>query len=977
MKSIENKTKRVTFFIAGFVILSAIILSIGYLYYRYAVKSYRVQIDEELSAIADLKVSQIVHWRNERLSIADVLYKNASFSELVKSYFQNPNDKDAVRELQNWMSLIYKSQSLNGVFLLDTLCSKKIIFSKGVERSTSFVSQKSSVVLRSDKKVVFEDFYWNETKQRVFLKILIPILDKYDNSKVIGIVEMRIDPADYLYPILATWPTPSKTSETRILRREGNEVVFLNNLKFEKNRALTLRMPMNSKLAIPSIKAALGEEGIVEGTDYLGKPVIAAIRTIQGSPWFMVARIDKTEAYAPLKKRLSIMVILVGLLLISIVAVFGIIWKQQSVRFYRDKFEASKKLRKSEERYESLVQTSIDGFWVADAEGQLLEVNDAYCLMTGYPREKLLTMRIRDLEAVETQEITCEYIKKVIASGGFGRFESKHRCADGKIIDVIISIFYLHSQNALLVFVNNITERKQKEEQLIIQGTALNAVANAIVITNISGKIEWVNPAFTKLTGYTLDEVTGKNPRTLKSGKHDAAFYKNLWDAILSGKVWHGEIIDKRKDGSEYTEEMTITPLKNESGEITRFIAIKQDITERKKYEEELIKAKAEADRASIAKSEFLSRMSHELRTPMNSILGFAQLMAMGELMPAHKKGVDHILKSGKHLLDLINEVLDLSRIEAGQLSVSLEPVRLYGIISETLDIVRPLATGQNITLEFPESTFNNFHVKADRQKLKQVLLNLINNAVKFNREGGEVKVACEAGSKEKGVGMNTVRISVIDTGKGIAPDEIQKLFNPFQRIGAEISEVEGTGLGLTVAKKLIEAMGGTIGVESEVGVGSTFWIELPRSEGQIDRHERNGDFVKPETTSVVGGTLLYIEDNVSNIQLVEQILEVHRPGIRLITEMYGRNAVKLATDYKPDLILLDLDLPDIHGNEVLTLLQAGLKTATIPVVVISADAMAKQIEKLLKTGAKDYLTKPLDVIEFLKVIDESIVDKA
>ncbi|MCL4481416.1 MAG: ATP-binding protein, partial [Bacteroidetes bacterium] len=284
---------------------------------------------------------------------------------------------------------------------------------------------------------------------------------------------------------------------------------------------------------------------------------------------------------------------------------------------------------------------------------------------------------------------------------------------------------------------------------------------------------------------------------------------------------------------------------------------------------------------------------------------------------------------------------------------------------------------GQNITLEFPESTFNNFHVKADRQKLKQVLLNLINNAVKFNREGGEVKVACEAGSKEKGVGMNTVRISVIDTGKGIAPDEIQKLFNPFQRIGAEISEVEGTGLGLTVAKKLIEAMGGTIGVESEVGVGSTFWIELPRSEGQIDRHERNGDFVKPETASVVGGTLLYIEDNVSNIQLVEQILEVHRPGIRLITETYGRNAVKLATDYKPDLILLDLDLPDIHGSEVLTLLQAGLKTATIPVVVISADAMAKQIEKLLKTGAKDYLTKPLDVIEFLKVIDESIVDKA
>ena len=856
MKSIENKTKRVTFFIAGFVILSAIILSIGYLYYRYAVKSYRVQIDEELSAIADLKVSQIVHWRNERLSIADVLYKNASFSELVKSYFQNPNDKDAVRELQNWMSLIYKSQSLNGVFLLDTLCSKKIIFSKGVERSTSFVSQKSSVVLRSDKKVVFEDFYWNETKQRVFLKILIPILDKYDNSKVIGIVEMRIDPADYLYPILATWPTPSKTSETRILRREGNEVVFLNSLKFEKNTALTLRMPMNSKLAIPSIKAALGEEGIVEGSDYLGEPVIAAIRTIQGSPWFMVARIDKTEAYAPLKKRLSMIVILVGLLLISIVAAFGIIWKQQSVRFYRDKLDISEKLRASEEKFRFLFDTIPDAIFIHDLKGRFIQINSIACERLGYSNEELLKMTVKEIDSPEFAAKVPANLNKLLETGRIV-IESAHVRQDGTVIPVEIS----------------------------------------------SRIIEYAG-----------------NP------------------VVMS---------------------------------------VARDMTERKKFEEELIKAKTEADRASIAKSEFLSRMSHELRTPMNSILGFAQLMDMGELTPAHKKGVDHILKSGKHLLDLINEVLDLSRIEAGQLSVSLEPVRLYGIISETLDIVRPLAAGQNITLEFPESTFNNFHVKADRQKLKQVLLNLINNAVKFNREGGEVKVACEAGSKEKGVGMNTVRISVIDTGKGIAPDEIQKLFNPFQRIGAEISEVEGTGLGLTVAKKLIEAMGGTIGVESEVGVGSTFWIELPRSEGQIDRHERNGDFVKPETASVVGGTLLYIEDNVSNIQLVEQILEVHRPGIRLVTETYGRNAVKLATDYKPDLILLDLDLPDIHGSEVLTLLQAGLKTATIPVVVISADAMAKQIEKLLKTGAKDYLTKPLDVIEFLKVIDESIADKA
>ena len=409
-----------------------------------------------------------------------------------------------------------------------------------------------------------------------------------------------------------------------------------------------------------------------------------------------------------------------------------------------------------------------------------------------------------------------------------------------------------------------------------------------------------------------------------------------------------------------------------------------EDITERRNAETEIKKAKLEAERANLAKSEFLSRMSHELRTPMNSILGFAQLMNMGELQPDHKKGVDHILKSGKHLLDLINEVLDLSRIEAGELTISLEPVPVHGIVSETMDVVKLLATEKNITFEFPESSDCDLFVKADRQKLKQVLLNLLSNAVKYNREGGSVTIKCsklqvpnsrlnvaESKLETWNLKSETIRISITDTGNGIAPEYQERLFNPFERIGAEVSEVEGTGLGLAVSKKLIEAMNGTIGVESEPGIGSSFWIELLQSESQIDHHERKGSFIRPETESVVSGTLLYIEDNVSNIQLVEQILGMHRPQISLITEMYGKRTVQLATDYQPDLILLDLDLPDIHGSEVLKLLRANNVTKSIPVFILSADAVNSQIEKLMKAGAKNYLTKPIDVIEFLSKVDE------
>ncbi|MBC8320880.1 MAG: PAS domain S-box protein [Bacteroidetes bacterium] len=392
-----------------------------------------------------------------------------------------------------------------------------------------------------------------------------------------------------------------------------------------------------------------------------------------------------------------------------------------------------------------------------------------------------------------------------------------------------------------------------------------------------------------------------------------------------------------------------------------------------------LSEAKFEAERANLAKSEFLSRMSHELRTPMNSILGFAQLMKMGELTPANKKGVNHILKNGEHLLDLINEVLDLSKIEAGKLSLSLEAVKINRVIQETMDIVGPLAKEGNVTLEFAESPYNELFVLADKQKLKQVLLNIADNAVKFNHEGGLVKIECSVGSgkTEAGARPKTARISIIDTGPGILPTEITHLFDPFQRIGSEISEVEGTGLGLSISKKLIEIMHGTIGVESTPGTGSTFWIELQLTESQFEHHDRKDDFDEPEgEASVVSGTLLYIEDNISNIHVIESIIEAHRQSISLITEMYGKNTVKRATDNAPDLILLDLDLPDIKGSKVLKLLKSNKKTKEIPVVILSADATPKQIERLMKAGAADYITKPLDITEFLKIVDEVIGGK-
>jgi len=541
----------------------------------------------------------------------------------------------------------------------------------------------------------------------------------------------------------------------------------------------------------------------------------------------------------------------------------------------------------------------------------------------------------------------------------------------------------LEMQNEELVIAKEKIEELAKEKYKELYDFA----PSGYVSLTKDGKITELNFAAAKMLGTERSRLINKRFDFLVSVNTQPTF--NLFfQNIFSGKTKQTCEVTMATEGNR-TAAGQVLPLYvgivgivNNNDEMCDLTLV--DITETKLAENKIKEAKLEAEQANLAKSEFLSRMSHELRTPMNSILGFAQLMDMGELAPAHKKAVAQILKSGKHLLGLINEVLDLSKIETGKLSISLESVSICNLISETLDIVNPLANDRNVSLELINLPNEELIVRADNQKLKQVLLNLINNAVKYNRDGGSVKVMCSkekgvgskengVGSKENGVGSKEygVRISVVDTGNGIAPEELHKLFNPFQRIGAEISEIEGTGLGLAVAKKLIEAMHGKIGVESKVGVGSTFWIELPQAEGKTERQGRVNDLSAPEKEkTVVTGTILYIEDNLSNIHLVAQILQEHRSGLKLISEMYGRNAVKLATDYKPALILLDLDLPDIHGSAVLKRLKENKLAKSIPVVVLSADAMGHQMERLIKAGANGYITKPLDVVEFLKVID-------
>jgi CheY-like chemotaxis protein/two-component sensor histidine kinase len=356
----------------------------------------------------------------------------------------------------------------------------------------------------------------------------------------------------------------------------------------------------------------------------------------------------------------------------------------------------------------------------------------------------------------------------------------------------------------------------------------------------------------------------------------------------------------------------------------------------------------------------------------MNAILGFAQLLNMSRKEPLtsiQKERVRQITKGGQHLLDLINEILDISRIEAGRLQISPEPVPLRESIQEVLDLTTPLAANRHIliqtSLEMKEPPF----VMADRQRLKQVLLNLLSNAVKYNYDGGYVMVSCEQ------TASGCWRISVTDAGPGILPENLERLFTPFERLSADQSNVEGTGLGLALAKRLVELMKGRIGVESMAGRGSTFWIELPSAESQLAHLHRTGGTGQLPVFSTPARTILYVEDNVANFELIQQVLADYGQ-IELLWAADHQTGIETARLHHPSLILLDLHLGGRDGADVLKQLKQDVETAAIPVVMVSADATPGQIERLLAMGAHSYLTKPLDIKLFMQLIEELLTEK-
>lgn len=427
------------------------------------------------------------------------------------------------------------------------------------------------------------------------------------------------------------------------------------------------------------------------------------------------------------------------------------------------------------------------------------------------------------------------------------------------------------------------------------------------------------------------------------------------------------EVKGLRKNGTVFPLDLGVSEVYLE-GKLL-FTGIVRDITERKKWEEELVVAKLEAEKASQAKTEFLSRMSHELRTPLISIMGFSQLLQMAAVKEHYPENqvmfIDQVHKAGSHLLDLINEILDLSRVESGKIDVHLEPVHLPELFNELVVFIQPIAQENKIQIINKVDLNGYTMIQVDRARLRQCLLNLLSNAVKYNKKNGVVTLECLRPEPD------TLRLCVTDTGPGLSEEQRASLFEPFERLGAENSEIEGTGIGLTITKKIVEIMGGKLGYETYLGLGSTFFIELPlRVEPDPETTPSEPPPVDTPPEGKKNLSIFYIEDNPSNLMLVEHSL-ARFPHCHLKSAATGNQGLQNIKEHPPDLILLDMGLPDMEGMDVLRELKNDPATQNIPVVVLSANALQSQINQARDLGIANYMTKPIEIQEFFRIIDQ------
>ncbi|WP_456413631.1 PAS domain S-box protein [Thiolapillus sp.] len=642
--------------------------------------------------------------------------------------------------------------------------------------------------------------------------------------------------------------------------------------------------------------------------------------------------------------------------------------------------EASLALQESQAKYQQLIDNVGEKFIIYSHRGltgELTYVSDGVSSIFGLPKEEVLGKSWFEVVKWLPQdaEKAKAYIKqRMEGKATFMQFEMRFVHPSGSKHTLRVSSHPVWDANGKVISIDGIaedvTEQKRSQERARMAATVFAHSQESIIITDTDALIIDCNPASGRLTGYSREELIGRNPRLFSSGTHTAGFYKHLWQTLTSGRVWQGAFRNVRKNGTPYWIEASISPIKDHDGKITQYIAVSRDITRRKQQLGALRQAKREAQAANTAKSEFVANISHEIRTPMNAILGFTDLCLEGDLAPQQRKYLGNVKESAHTMLSLINEILDFSKIEAGKLVLESIPFDLSKELTMITSLTRQLIHTKEVELELIHAANGPITVLGDPLRLKQILTNLTSNAVKFTNRG---KIQIIAKELERDDDSVEIEFSVCDSGIGMNKNKLTSIFQPFSQADSSTTrKFGGTGLGLTISSQLIEKMGGEIKVDSEPGIGSTFYFRLrfPLAKEGIPTDESQGalqrSFKQLQNTRV-----LLVEDNEINRDLATEVLERHQ--LLVDTASDGQKALEKLEQKQYDLVLMDIQMPIMDGYEATWAIRNQLKLGKLPIIALTASTSSIVREKCMRAGMDDYISKPIDIHELMEKIDKII----
>jgi two-component system CheB/CheR fusion protein len=991
-----------------FLFLSAGIGTLGYCYFRYQVAASRETASNALRAIADLKVQQVLDWRRERLDDAATVMQEPFVAEHVEAFLADPTDRRST--LFAWLKTIREHNEGLRALLLDPQMNVRLAVPEDKTYFGPIAQGFAREAIRS-RQVVMSDLHRSRFSGEIHLDLAIPLIGHSAPPEAgspaaaparrepVAAVVVEVDPHKFLYPTIRNWPTPSPTGEALLVRREGDEVVFLNDVRHAEESALSLRIPLD-RGDLPAAAAAQGHEGVMEGVDYRGVPVLAATRTVPGTGWSIVAKVDRAEIDAPVREMAWSTAIVAALLVVATALGVALLARRQDSQWLRRQLAFDREHR-------LILDSADEGILGLDAQGRQVFVNRAACRMLGYEAEELIgkpshsTWHYKTADGTPYPPEKCP-IYAALRTGQTGHGDGEvfwRKDGTGFPVEYTAAASLEKDRRvAVVLLFRDVGERRKAEERLrdseVRYRTLFERSRDAIMtLAPPSWQFTSGNPAtvemfetedegrFTSLGPWEL------SPEVQPDGRPSAEKAKEMIGTAMQNGSHFFEWTHKRLGGEEFPATVLLTRVELNGQALLQ--ATVRDITPQKRAEEELRlhaaamesanaaleTANRRAESATRAKSEFLANMSHEIRTPMTAILGYADLLADSSLGPSERDNYLAVIRhNGEHLLHLINDILDISKIEAGKLSVDLRPCNLPALVGDVLSLMRPRAIQRGLTLEACYRGEVPEEIATDGPRLRQALVNLVGNAVKFTSQG---RVTIAVSFLPDGLhGRPAVRIEVADTGIGIAPETLSILFQPFAQADASTSRrFGGTGLGLAITRQLAQLLGGEVSAESAPGKGSTFALLIPTGDVTKKKMIRvAAEAVDPAdavrgvaTRDLTGVSVLLAEDGLDNQRLIQLLLRKAGATVEIVDN--GRLAVNAALAQPFDVVLMDVQMPEMGGLEATRFLRE--RGYDKPILALTAHAMTTDREVSLAAGCNAHLTKPINRDRLLAAVAE------